>query len=381
MAPWGSAYGGNWNTGSIAGQLAAQFGASFAKPKPPKNVGGQGSDMDALMKKLIASMGGGYAAPSESSLEAQARQVAGLQFDPQIAAINRAMGRAKTNAAYSNVAIGKLFKGLSQSYGADKKETKGLFKHAKEEEKARLADYTEQTKANYQDSMNSLTESFKHLGIEAAAGESTTGAIVKDEASNLQRGTTESSAEQKALGTQETGDLSYWEKGMGTAQMEGTQRQADLQTMLNQYMQEQTGQQESLKAQKQLTYQNALAKLQQEVQSQAAKQSDATWDRLMQLGKFQMEVGRYNKSMAGQDKAFGKGLTGASNYLHDQFVNSQWGAGEGERYNSVIQGMILNLPPGISAEQAASAAANEARRRGMSATVMSRAMLAYYGKA
>lgn len=353
----------------------------FGQPKATsKNVGGAGSSMDQLMKQLMASMGGGYSAPSMSSLSASARQSVDLQFDPQIAAINRAMQRAKTNAAYSQQAVGKLFQGLAASYKGDIKDTKKIFSGAKEQEKARLADYTEQTKSNYQDSMDSLTDSFKKLGIEAAAGESTTGALAKDEASNLQRGTTESAAEQQALGTQETGDLSYWQKGAGTAKLEGTQRQSDIAQALNQYLQDQGASLEQLKASREVAYQQTLAKLQAQVQQQAAQQSNETWSRLMQLGKFQMEVGRYNQSMNKQ-KAYGKGLTGASNYLYDQFVNSQWGAGEGQRYSGILQGIILGLPPGISPEQAASAAANEARRRGLSATVMSRAMLAYFGRA
>jgi hypothetical protein len=375
---------GQWSNNPLGGaiQAAANVAASRYRPKPQKSVGGPGSDMDLLMRQLMSSLGQGYSAPSESSLELQARQSANMQFDPQIAAINRAMARARQNAAYSGTAIGKLFQGLAESYKGDKKDTKQIFKNAKEEEKARLNDYTEATKANYQDSMNSLTESFKKLGIEAAAGDSTTGALAKDEAFNLQRATTDSATEQQALNTQQTGDLSYWEKGMGTAQMEGTQRRADLQMALSQYLQDQGSNLEDLKAQEEITYQNNLARLQQEVQQQAAQQSNETWSRLMQLGRFQMDVNKYNQSMANAgNKSFGKGLTGASNYLYEQFRNSQWGPGEGERYNSVLQGIILSLPPGITPEQAASTAAEEANRRGLSASVMSRAMLAYYGRA
>jgi hypothetical protein len=346
-----------------------------------KNIGAPGSEMDELMKRLLMSMGGGGSIPSMSSLEMQARSAVNAQFDPQIAALNRAMRRAQTNASYSKTAVGKLFQGLASSYGADKKDTKKLFREAREGEKARLADYTEETKENYQDSMDSLTEEYKRLGIEAAAGESTIGRLAEDQASNIQAANKESSIETSALGQEETGEMNYWQKGIGTAKLEGTQRQSDIQQMLQEFMQTKGEEIESLKAQREASYKQALAQLQQQVQAQAAEQSNKTWSQLMQLGRFQMDVGRYNKSMAADSsKGFGKGLTGANNYLHKQFVNSQYGPQEGERYSGILQGMILKMPPGITPEQAANYAAEEARRRGISATVMSRAMLAYYGR-
>lgn len=379
MADWGSGFSG-YGVGGALGAAAAQIGLAYAKPRQTsRNVGGQGSDMDALMRRLMSSMGGS-ALPSQSQIESQARSTVDLQFDPQIAAIKRAMNQAKSNEAYSKVAVGKLFEGLAQSYGTDKKNTKAMFKQAKEQEKARLQDYTNETKANYQDSMNSLAESYKRLGIEAAAGDSTTGQLAKDQAFNVQQATDQSNIEQGALNQEQTGELNYWEKGMGTARMEGTQRQADLDMMLQQYLQENTGKLEDLKAQREAAYQSAITQLQQQVQQQAAAQANDTWNKLLQLGRFQMDVGNYNQKLQNQSANYGKGLSGASKYLYDQFVNSQWGPGEADRYSSLLQGIILQLPSGITPEQAASIAAQEANRRGVSASVMSRAMLAYYGR-
>lgn len=372
-----SIYGGQpRNTGAL-GTIAA---AVAPKPRASsRNAGQPGSEMDALMRRLMASMGGGYGAPSMQSLQSEARRMASLEFDPQIAAINRAMGQARSNASYSKAAVGKLFQGLASSYEGDKKATKKLFKESKEQEKARLADYTKETKENYQESMDYLADTYKKLGIEAAAGESTTGRLAEDEAFNIQEANKDSAIEQSALGTEQTGEMNYWQKGIGTAKMEGTQRQADIQTMLQQFLQENQAKAEQLKAAKEQAYQSALYQLQDQVQKQAAQQSNDTWSKLMQLGRFQMEVGRYNQSQSKQ-KPFGKGLSGANNYLYQQFVNSQYGPGEAERYSGILQGLVLNMPPGTSPEQAANAAANEARRRGISATVLSRAMLAYWGR-
>lgn len=357
-------------------------GAGFYAPqgKATSNpVGNTGSDLDKLFQQLMQSAGGGsYSIPSNAALDLQARTDANMAYDPQISAARRAMAQAKTNTAYSKTAVGKLFQGLAGSYETDKKATKQLFKEAKEDERARLTDYTNTIKDNYADSMNSLAETYKKLGIEAAAGESTTGRLAEDQAFNLQQETTKSSAEESALGQEQTGEMEYWQRGAGTAKLEGTQRQGDLQMALNQYLNEQSGRVADLEAQRQLAYQNALAKLQQNVAEQAAKQSQQSWSNMMELARLQQS--RQSAASAKAAKGFGKGLQGANNYLYEQFVNSQWGPSEAERYSGILQGLILQLPPGMSAEQAAQYAAGEANRRGISPTVMARAMLAYQGR-
>lgn len=350
----------------------------------PIDPGTQGSSMDELFQRLMASMaaGSGYNAPSMSSLQSQANAGVGMQFDPQIGALKRAMSSARSNAAYSQQAVGKLFSGLATSYKADKKDTTKLFKKSKEDEYARLEQYKNNVKDNYKDSMQSLTDSFAQLGIQAAAGDSTTGALARGQADRLQAAEEDTNIEQSALNQEERGEQVYWQKGMGTAKMEGTQRQADLQQTLSAYLMDSQGKLADLEAQKKIAYQGALAKLQQEVAQQAAAQSDKTWSQLLQLGNFQMSVGKYNQSMQPKaaSTAIGKGLTGANNYLVQQFQNSQWGPGEADRYSSVLQGLILQIPSGTSPEEAANFAAAEANRRGISPSVLSRAMLAYYGK-
>jgi len=378
--------GGGGGSGAGLGQFGFNVlnnALAATKPRPTStNVGGAGSALNNLMQQLLASMGGGGSLPSEASLEQQARNTVNLQYNSQISALQRSLGLARSNAATSNQAIGKLYQGLAQSYEGDKKDTKKLFSDAQAQEKALLSDYTNTVKSNYQDSMNSLTESFKKLGIEQAAGASTTGALTKQEAQDLQRQTQESQGNKTVLSKQELADMRYWETGKGTAQMEGTQRQSDITAALNQLTNQTQGQIQDLIAQREIAYQSALSQLQAKVQEQAAAQSNQTWSRLMQLGNFEMAVGKYNQSMNQQStQGFGKGLTGATNYLYQQFVNSQWGAGEGQRYDSILQGLVLQLPAGTTAEQAAKLAADEANRRGMSPSVMARAMLAYYGKA
>lgn len=370
--------GGSNRIGSSVGSGAANFGIGFLSPTAPtsSNVGKQGSSLDELFKQLLSSAAGGYSLPSQQSLEMQARTEADMAYNPQIAALRRAMSQAKSNAGYSKAAVGKLFQGLASSYEEDKKATKALFKSSKENEKALYKEYSDNVKDNYKESMDSLAETYKKLGIEAAAGESTTGKLAQEEAFNLQQEATKSTAEQRALSQEQTGEMKYWQEGIGTAKMEGTQRQSDIDMALNALLNEKSGQIADLEAQRQLAYQNMIAKLQASVAEQAAKQSQQTWSNLMELARFQQSQQRSASSSAG----FGKGLTGANKYLYEQFVNSQWGPSEAERYSGILQGIILNLPPGMSAEQAAQYAAQEARRRGISETVMARAMLAYQGR-
>lgn len=368
--------------GNMVGGAAFQTGLNFLQPKPQAAApGAQGSPLDDLFKQLMASMlsGNSYKPPSQSNLQSQAAAAVDAKYGPQAAALRRAMGQARSNAAYSNQAIGKLFSGLAGSYKADKKDTKKLFKESKEAENARLKQYTDNVKDNYKASMQSLNESFAQLGIQAAAGDSTTGALAKDEAFNLQAAAKDSDIEQQALNQESRGEQIYWQKGMGTAKMEGTQRQADLEQTLNAFLMDSQGKLADLEAQRKIEYEGALAKLQQEVAKQASDQSNKTWSQLLQAGNFQMSLGRYNKDMA-KTSSIGKGLTGANQYLTQQFQNSQWGPSEAERYSGILQGIILNIPTGTSPEEAANYAAEEANRRGISPSVLSRAMLAYYGR-
>lgn len=137
--------------GNMVGGAAFQTGLNFLQPKPQAAApGAQGSPLDDLFKQLMASMlsGNSYKPPSQSNLQSQAAAAVDAKYGPQAAALRRAMGQARSNAAYSNQAIGKLFSGLAGSYKADKKDTKKLFKESKEAENARLKQYTDNVKDN-----------------------------------------------------------------------------------------------------------------------------------------------------------------------------------------------------------------------------------------
>lgn len=364
-----------WDASGLANPAIRAYNNAY---NSSPQQGGGSSSLEQLMQKLLASMNAGqYKPPSDQDLSSQAWNTVAGQYDPQIAALQNAEAIARSNAANSKVAIGKIYQGLAGSYKQDLGETKKQFKDAKKGEQANLKQYTDQIKGDYGASMKELADQYKKLGIQAAGGDSTLGALATDQAFNTQQADQTSNIAQQAYGQQQLGDQQYWVQGMGTAQLTGANKQADLASQLQQYLQEQGGQIQSLEGQKQSAYNAALLQLKQQVADQASKQQNDTWSKLLQLGQFQMDVGKYNQSMNTQSSAIGKGLSGATQYIAQATAER---GGSPTAYANAIQTLVLKIQPGMTPEQAAQAAASQAQQQGLDPTIMANAMLAYFGR-
>lgn len=370
------AYGGYATNPGGADTLSSQV------YQPPPAPGAPGSALDQLFQQLMQREAmSNYTPPTIAQLRQQAMSSAGGTYDPQIAALRNASSQAAANEKYGSIAIGKLYAGLASSYGGDLKNTKSQFTAAKANEKARLADNTSQIKGNYSGAMKELAQTYASLGIQQAANDSTVGALAKDQAFNTNQADTISNAEQQALGTQQQGMNNYWTTGMGTAKLQGVNTQQDLLMQLQKYQQTQGSAIAALEAQKSSAYQSALSQLQQQVQQQAATQSNSQFQHLLDLGRFKMDIGNYQlsqaKAAAASNKAtpVGSGLSGMANYL------SQAAPGNASQYASLIQQVLLDKKTSGSNYQDIIASVQQiAQANHLNPTIAVDAAFAYFGK-
>lgn len=348
-------------------------GASLGRLGP---MAGMTPDQQALAKlqqlrEQLLSQSQGM---SMGDMQSQAGMSAGLQFDPQIAQIEALMNRAKKETKNQQGVVKGTYEDLAKSYSGDIKRSKATAAEAREIEQAQLQDMKNQLKDDYADSMSMVRDKLSQLGIEEAGPDALTG-LAEDVGQYSAMATRESGDAQRAINTREQGDVEYYSKGAPVARMAGAEGVQQLSKALQDYLFQQQGQLGQLQAQKQLSYMSALNQMQNQ---QASLQSDV-WSRLKDISSQEQKLLK--------PKAFGSGLSGASNYLTEQFTNDpydrKFGAGEAKRYLGALQTIVTSLGGTnmrMSPEQMIAKAAQYARTNGISERILTRAMMTYLGK-
>lgn len=355
----------------VIGQTSYAFTDLDAlRGKPKLTVAeAQLAKIQQLRKELLAQSGTG---PNFSGLSGQASAAASLQFDPQMDAIRNLMSRATKQTRTGQKHVQGTYEDLAKSYTGDIKEARKIAAASREQEKALLADLRGNLKEDYTDSMNSLKETLSSLGIEEAGGE-VMGDLAKDLATYQRVSSQESGNRQAAINELERGDIQYSQRGAPVARMAGAEGVQGLESKLQDFLFEQQGKLGQLQSQKQLSYLASLNELQQQAQSAYQRTQNDVWSKLKDLDRMEKD--------ATTPKAYGRGLSGASNYLTDQFTNNKYdrnfGIGEASRYLGILQGL---LNTGVRDSELVARAAQEARTRGISERILTRAALAYLGR-
>lgn len=342
-----------------------------------------GPDIMSIFQRLFDAQAGqlGQQTPYSDLLKTS-QQTAGATFDPQIAAMQALISTAKTTGKKSRADVKDIYKDLADSYSKDISNTKSNFNYNRENETARLQDYQNNLRNNYGASMDSLTDTFKQLGIEAAAPD-VMPELAQDQGDFSNMAARDSAEEQKALNQMESGELAYYTKGPNLANQESANVQSELVKQLQAFLLQQNSGLQQLQAQKTLAQQSALGELQKQ---QSGIQDDA-WKRLLDSGRFMMDYqktqAQLNKPAAGaKPQTFAKGLKGASQIMTDLL-----GKGAGKVYNA-FQDMLLSpeFRPAtgqLDPNQAAYIAVEKGRKLGLSQaelTALMQGVFAYYGK-
>lgn len=352
------------------GQTAYHSTVLGPKPKTPQQ---QMNDKLAALRALAA-QSGNIGMPSAGSMSTQAANAAALTYDPQIAALKRAMGLAKDTTATQQKLAKSTYSDLAGTYKADVNTAKKDAQYFRELEKARAQDYKSEIKNNYTDSMHNITSQLEQLGIQSAGGE-VLGDLQHDMATYQSLGAQDTATQQGAINERAAGDTQYYRKGATVANLAGAEQVSQLGTTLQRYLLEQQGKMGQLEAQKQLAYQSSLTSIQNSAAKAYNSAQNDSWNKLLQISKLEQSNNATKK--------FGNGLTGASNYLAEQFTNSQWGPNEGKRYLGILQGLINQIGSRgqqLTPEQMMYESVQAANRQGISPSVLQRAMAAYLGK-
>lgn len=373
--------------------LLAPVGQTYA----PGNDGSQPTNgfqnpfLDQSFQQLLDSLKSNQSAmPSSADILQQAQRQANATYDPQIAAIQRAMSNQKTTAAKNKGELQSLYGGLANSYGPEAKAAKAQNATAKKNEAAQFK-ATQQDLANQDAQVRQQQEKeLARLGVQSALPETLKG---QDEGASFldKLMAQQSQAQQQSLDLLGSGDQSYYQQGRGIAQLTGNNAVTDLMSQLNQYLQGASGDISTLQGQKAAAIQQLQQQLQSSAASEAQKQQASNWDNLFKLMQFY--AGQQNNG-AGSIKS---GMTGAQqlaqqffpgNGLSNQFEQSKLAGSLVELLNQkpFIAGQIPG-PNGTSNRLTPEAAGNlaqtyasqqgmtDAEKKAFYAMVM-----AYYGR-
>lgn len=232
-------------------------------------------------------------------LQAQANAQASAQYDPVIAQLRSQMQNASTRANRYKGEIGDMFSALSSNLEGDIPKVQQTYEQTKGNTQG-VYDQLQQSISNqYNQSMGEQEAMMKRLGIEAAASDpQNIQRQQRDRDYFLNRAKTDSATQQSALNTQEQGAVDYTRQGSQIARSEGTSRQANLMSQLQEMLNQYEGQIGANETAKQQASHTALFQLQQQLADRAQKsaQQDFTnYLNTMQLGR-QMRNDEFNQS-------------------------------------------------------------------------------------
>lgn len=345
----------------------------------------QPDTMSVLMDQLLNSIYGGNGVDT-SALDAQARQIANSQIDPQIAALQNAMGQARANANRNSAIIGDMFSQLSSSLKGDIPGINQRYDAANTTVNAQnqaAQTNIDQIYADIQAQQQALADK---LNLQAALPEG-----VAQQNSNkafLESQNAQSNADTlAALQMLKQGDVGLTQNYSQIASAEGPQRQADLMAQLQNYLNSTNSQVAGLEGQRQQAYQQALSSL----MSSAQSQQNNTFDQLLGIAKLQAQL---QGQQSQNQPTYRSGPLAASQYL-GQTTDPQ----NASRLNAVLLSVLQDPrilggrievpgPNGIQSvpitpEAAASIAQQIGSQQGLNPQeqqMLYMAMMAYQGK-
>lgn len=265
----------------------------------------------------------------------QARAGASAQYDPIIAQLRGAQSQAQQRGERNRQQLGEMFGQLSNSLNADiaPLEQKGA------ETRQAVGNQFEQLKQSigqsYDTAQRQQEEMMARLNIQAAAPE-VLGKQETDQAYFTNRANTDQNTATTALDQENRGNVEYTRRGSEVARIEGTQRQADLMSRLQDIMDAYQNQIGANEAAKGSAIQKMFGELSGQANEQAYKLADRDYDHYLQsiqlgrqlsndaysrLGKNQITQTQSLADVAG--RAMNLGLpTGSAQRLQDIFSST-----------------------------------------------------------
>jgi hypothetical protein len=393
--------------GYLPGKAPPPSLVSVARPRAPIRSGRSGgtghrhpvlpdqpSQGNDLYQQLASMLSGPAPSIDTSLLEQQASSQVNAKYDPQIAELQRMMGQSTTRANTSKAEIGKMFAalasadmgdiaGINKSYGNAEASTKTSY----DQLKSQIAD-------EYTNARKQQMDEFKRLNIQAAAPDAFAGQAKDQEYFSNQTALQGQSALAALTEMQQAG-VQNSRANSEAARFEGSTRQADITSQLNDLLQQYGGKIGDLRAAKSSDLSGALAQLQQQAVQAQQQAQQQNFQNLLSLGNLKVGQDRLALDTAKANQphtAQLKGLQGAASYIANQLPSNK---GEANDLMTILNGGISNPSPKdiqlpnstqaryLNPEEMAARVKNEAARRGygpLEQQIIFNAALTYYGK-
>lgn len=385
-------FGNVFNAGILSPYIRTTTGAQIpghgtidpsAQKLPPLNQTPNVSNQPSLTDILLQAALGGGPSIDTSQIQKQAQEAAGLQFDPQIAALQGQIAATQQRANTNKQQLGDMFNSLSTSLKGEIPGINQNFAQGSSDISDQYKQLQSQIAGQYADANAQEQDLMKRLNLQAAAPN-----IVAQQASDQAFTQNQNATSQQdtldALKLLQQGAVDFTNEGSQIAKTEGTQRQADLMNQLEQFMQQATGQVNSIEAQKSSAAANIFNQLLGQTQQQASQEQQNRFSNLLDIAKLeqqqQNQTPNYSQGPLAASQFLGENDPANASKLNSFLLSvlqlPQFTTG---RSNSTFGGESVPLTP----EAAASIAQQTAQQAGMSPTDQRNiylAMLAYYGR-
>lgn len=271
---------------NVIRQPLGQAGAGLGLNRPPS--------IEDIMARLEELQNPGRYKPSMELLEAQARAMSGAQYDPVIARLRNQMGLAEGRANRNKEALGAMFNQLSGNLAGEIPGIQQQYAGAEQRSAQQYAGLKQSINDQYAQSQADQEAMMKRLNIEAAAPDALKQqGIDRDFFAN--QAAQQGQVQQDALGQEERGAVEYTRKGSQMAQVEGTNRQADLMFQLQDLLAQYEGQIGEAEIGKNQSYLATLTGLQNDSQKQAMDQAQRDFEnyiKVINLGQSLSKAGQ-----------------------------------------------------------------------------------------
>lgn len=237
--------------------------ANFRQGERDSLGGGSKSDMPSIadiMSRLEQLQDPSRYFSDPMALLAQARQQASQQYDPVIAQLRNAMSQAQSRGERNRQSLGEMFGQLSTALSNDIPGIESKYADTANKQNASYDQLKQTIGQTYDQTQADQEAMMKRLNIEAAAPQALAQQQT-DKAYFTNRANADQATANTALDQEKRGNVEYTRRGSEVAKVEGTQRQADLMSQLQDVLdayQNQIGANEAAKSSAISSYMNQL---------------------------------------------------------------------------------------------------------------------------
>lgn len=217
-----------------------------------------------------------YLTPFEE-LERQARSQASSQYDPIISQLRSQMEGAQRRAGSNRTEVGRMFESLASDLGKSVPYVESIYKDTQQDTASKYSELRDRIGQQYSSSQQEQEALLKRLNIEAAAPDTmATQQRDKDYFTNLAN--VEGQTADTAIGMEGRAATEFTRRGGDLAKIEGTQRQADILTELENYLSEVEAQIGAQEIARDSSFTSLLSQLQSENSNQARQLSQRDFE-------------------------------------------------------------------------------------------------------